>query len=421
MKSSFNSKSARLMTIPAGYTFSETTFSADGYRVGIILQKNNKSYMSINGTLSSAYDEVRDLVFANNYQYSVFIARKGTQECIVYNGKESALYDGITKPVFTSKGTLVYAARHKDQWVIISGTKESPSFVSNDPLLFASPDGTRLAYIAQNSTTKKKQLRVCNSDLSNLVMGNEYDDITAVRNDFSRSHLVLRVVKGDKQAVVLFDFRQPGFSEQVFAWYDEINKFTLSANGEHIAYLARRGTANYLVKDTVEIPCPALDMTLDVNVLQNGKTLHTGVIKNAVSVFLDGAETGNKHETVEDLTVSSDGLHYLYVAGHKSRYFTVIDSNKSLLYDKIVLPRFSPDSSRAVYRARTGGQRFIVVADTKTGQVIQEQAHYEAIWDFTFSPDGKSIGYGVKDGPELWWKVEKLATTDMMKAPNEKK
>ena len=32
----------------------------------------------------------------------------------------------------------------------------------------------------------------------------------------------------------------------------------------------------------------------------------------------------------------------------------------------------------------------------------------EAFWDVSFSPDGKLVGYGVKTGQELIWKVEKL-------------
>jgi hypothetical protein len=42
------------------------------------------------------------------------------------------------------------------------------------------------------------------------------------------------------------------------------------------------------------------------------------------------------------------------------------------------------------------------------GRTIREHPHYEAVWDVVFSPDGKSVGYGVKIGQELWWKVEEL-------------
>lgn len=32
----------------------------------------------------------------------------------------------------------------------------------------------------------------------------------------------------------------------------------------------------------------------------------------------------------------------------------------------------------------------------------------EAVWDVSFSPDGKLVGYGVRAGQEFWWKVERI-------------
>jgi len=42
------------------------------------------------------------------------------------------------------------------------------------------------------------------------------------------------------------------------------------------------------------------------------------------------------------------------------------------------------------------------------GRTILEHPHHEAVSDVNFSPDGKLVGYGIKSGQELWWKVEKM-------------
>jgi hypothetical protein len=60
-----------------------------------------------------------------------------------------------------------------------------------------------------------------------------------------------------------------------------------------------------------------------------------------------------------------------------------------------------------VFRARSAGKRFLVVAN-RLGQILREHPPYEAVWEYRFSPDGKYVGYGVKSGQELWWKVEKI-------------
>ena len=68
---------------------------------------------------------------------------------------------------------------------------------------------------------------------------------------------------------------------------------------------------------------------------------------------------------------------------------------------------FSPDGKFIVYRARKAGKRFVVVADTN-GKTIRRHPSYEQVFQPVFTDDGKSVAYGVKDGNELWWKVEKM-------------
>ncbi len=48
-----------------------------------------------------------------------------------------------------------------------------------------------------------------------------------------------------------------------------------------------------------------------------------------------------------------------------------------------------------------------MVADAN-GKTISQHPAYEQVFPVTFTSDGKSVAYGVKDGQKLIWKVEKL-------------
>ena len=410
----FNKQPTLLMTLPAGYEAGEVTFSDDGFQTAVVLRKDGKAYMSINSALSPMYDNVRAPVFhAASRQYA-FVAGKDGKECIVLNGKEGALYDRIEKPIINSDGQLVYAAKRDDKWFIVSGEKMSQGFDSPGPSLYASPDGKRLAFIEHNAATGKVNLRICSSKLREDVRGREYDQIADVISSASGSHLAYRVVKNGKQTVVQFDFRQPGCAEKESRWYDTINNFALSNNGEHLAFFGTKIGKHYLVCADNEWPCTDYNMLFDISVSDNGNVLYTGAIEYSIIISLDGKVIADRRESIDNLTFSGDSNNYLFIAGpcpfiptDKPVEFgsLVIHDKESKKYEKIVGPRFTPDNTRVVFRARAAGRRFVVVADT-TGKILREHSPYDAVWDYTFSPDGKYIGYGVRTGRELWWKVE---------------
>lgn len=412
----FNKQPTLLATIPAGYEAGEITFSDNGFQVAVVLQKDGKMAMSINSVMSPMYEGVRAPFFhAGSKQYA-FVASKDGKQCVVFNGKEGALYDSVRNPLITAEGRIVYAAKRGEKWFIVSGDKVSQALDTTDPLLFVSPDGKRIAFVEQNSSTQKMNLCVCSSTLKDYARGREYDELKDIGNNPSGSHLMYRVVKNGKKAVVSFDFRQPGVAEKESAWYEKIGNFAMSNNGEHIAYFGQRNGKHYLVTGKNEWPCIDYAMLFDIAVSDKGNVLYTGAIKQSIILSLDGKVLTDRRESIDYLTFSDDSTHSLFVTGpcpliptEKPVEFAymVIDGHESKKYDKVVSPRFAPDNTHIVFRARAEGKRFVVVADNK-GEILQEQPPYEAVWDLKFSPDGKYVGYGVRSGQELWWKVEKI-------------
>lgn len=412
----FNKQPTLLTTLPAGYEAGEITFSDNGLQVAVILQKDGKMAMSINSVISPMYEGVRTPVFHKASKQYAFVASKEGKQCVVFNGKEGALYDSVRTPFITAEGRIVYAAQRGEKWFIVSGNKVSQALNTADPSLYLSPDGKRLAFVEKNNATKKLNLCVCSSTLKDFARGREYDEINDVGNNPLGSHLVYRVVKNGKGAVVLLDFRQPGVAEKESAWYEQVGNFAISNNGEHIAFFGQRLGKHYLVTGKNEWPCTDYAMLFDIAVSEKGNTLYTGAIKQSIILSLDGKIITDRRESIDHLTFSDDSNHSLFVTGpcpliptDKPVEFAylVVDGHESKKYDKVVSPRFAPDATRIVFRARAAGKRFLVVADLQ-GKILKEHSPYEAVWDFKFSPDGRSVGYGVKKGQELWWEVASL-------------
>lgn len=406
-QSAFNTKSAKLAVAPEGYEMGEKYFSPDGRHVAMLASKAGQSFVILDSEINGGYAAINDQLFSKYRDDFAFVATEGNKQRVVANGKAGKAFDGIGRPVFTPDGRVIYDAKAGGKWLIVAGERESAPFDSSNPTPILSGDGKRLAYTEQSGATRKIFLRLCSSELSGCANGAEYDAIGELAADSTRTRLCYTVTQNGKKAVVTVDLKQPGLIEKTGPWYDEVLAAKLSEKGEHLAYLARRGKSTILIQDGVEVPVNPVETVFDLVVANNGRTLYTAMLKEKVAAFIDGKQAEKVYDEINGASFSPDGALHAYAATSGQKSFLVVNGVEGPKYDKVVSPRFAPDGSRLVYRARTAGERFAVIADPK-GKTIKEHPHYEAVWDLAFSPDGKSVGYGVKMGQELWWKVEKL-------------
>jgi len=194
--------------------------------------------------------------------------------------------------------------------------------------------------------------------------------------------------------------------------YDLIPKLYFDLDGTSVMYAAQKNNKKYLVFKGKEISLPD-DASIESLVqIPNRNGVGYIVVTNQSYVFREAFVPNPRkdiaYSEATGLAYSSDGSHYAFIAARGKKVFLVADGKEGIEFDFIGGPvMFSPDGTKIVYRARINDKRFVVVAATD-GTIIRKHPEYEMVLPFKFTKDGKSVAYGVKNGQELWWKVEKL-------------
>jgi hypothetical protein len=183
-------------------------------------------------------------------------------------------------------------------------------------------------------------------------------------------------------------------------------------NGGSLAYLAERSGQRFIVLDGKGAALPDGASPSGAPVIRPGGGV--GVLVTSVDgrAFLHEAFAGgegpasSRHDEAADLAYGAGGAT-AYAARRGDAWFVVANGTEGPALDRVVSPAFSPDGKLLVYRARKDGKRFVVIADRK-GETVRQLPPYEQVFPVRFDADGKSIAYGVKDGPRLLWLVEPL-------------
>jgi len=369
-------------------------------------------HVNHNGTVGKNYSEIDSstLTLSPNGQRVAYTAKSGGKWFVVVDKREYGPFDDKGPPVFSRDSRhAAFEAKTGNFWYLHVDdftSSAAPSFF--DKAVFSPDSKTVLRF--ENSDDEKKFRLV----FSSLSFGSphiiEVQSITKfVDNESTRIAAIDR--PGGKYQVKLINLLNPQ-NVTDGAVYDEVRNLTFSADGEHLAYIAQKGTVNYLVYDGKEVAIPSGEYPWPpvirpdykgvglIIVGKKGATMHQAFID-------DGIRTPQKYKECADLTYSRDGKNHAYVAIRDERFLIITNGVEGPMFDRVISPQFSPDGKFLIYRARQDGKRFVVVADA-TGKIIRQHPGYERVFDTTFTEDSKSVAYGVKDGNQLWWKVEKL-------------
>jgi hypothetical protein len=209
--------------------------------------------------------------------------------------------------------------------------------------------------------------------------------------------------------VISFAFDEPA-QVRVGPVQENVYGLSFGPDGSSVTYRAARSGKGFVVLDVREAPFGA-DGVVDQAIRPGGKALGALVASGAAvrfhEYFADEARDEGSWDEADGLVYSADGRFHACAARRGANWLLVVNGKEGPPFDRVVSPQFSPDGKLVVYRAREGGKRFVVVADT-SGKTIRRHPAYEQVFPVLFTADGKSVAYGVKDGRQLAWKVEPL-------------
>lgn len=345
---------------PAAWLKDSVRISPDGKRFAVVIQVGDKTsaYASIDGRNQKAYGWVRDLTFSGDSRHVAYVATVGGQDLPVLDGREGTFRGEIWGGTRGGGGTLrlnrdgahlAFVARKGNTpafGVVVDGVMGERNVDPNDGPPVFSPDGNRLAYVAQEGTQR---------------------------------YVILDGKPGPK--------------------YEAVYKGTLtfSPDSRRLAYIARKGGKAIAVVDGIEggsykdLLTSTLRFSPDGTKLAYAAQLESG--KWAVVVDGQPKAAFDYIGPFTGVTWSPDGKRLAYAAQLDGRWAMIVE-DKGFAYDELAWVVFSPDSARAAFCAQTDG-KWILAVNAPDG-TYESRLKSDTVLNETlaFSPDGKRVLYG---------------------------
>lgn len=391
----------------ANYTI---VFSRAGNAVAYKAEQNREYYVVNNGSAGKPYQEVSDITFSPDGKRLAYVAQSGGKSRMVLDNKEGRDEDALGAPLFSQDSKhLLYYAKSNNKWhLVVDGKIGEDSLTIYDQ--FFSSDATRIITFEQvdsDANSPYSLLTVRDLKLQKLASKRLMARNRVYSADKSRMAAIEDI--RDKKRIIEVAFNnieevKPGQA------YDNISLLSYGGDGSTLAYVAEKGGKLYLVMNGSEYPLPTGEI-IEPPVINSAKAEAAVIVAGSDGYdvcFVSGSGMRKKrYKEAAFLSFSKDGNAYAHVvlAGKQQQY--VVNGKPGPSFDKALAPQFTPDGRFAVCRVRKDGKRFVVVLDLD-GKLVRQYPDYEMVFEPVFNADGKSLGYGAKEGAKLVWKVEKL-------------
>ena len=389
----------------------KATFSESGTDVAYVASVGRKFQVVHNQSRSKEYAAVGQIVFTSDGRRIVYPALSADGKWrMVLDGNEGRPYDTLLTPRFSPDGKhVVYQAKNGDKWfIVVDNTPNEGTIASYTEPEFSS-DATRIAFVEAAASNDKMRLIVSDLSFKKHMEIWSIGDLLSTTSK-SKTRIAAAQVVGKKFRIIDFNFATPDVVHEG-RLYDQIEKLTMSDDGNSLAYCVLKGQKRLVVLDGREEPLP--DGVLREQPVIRPDKKGVGILFVTINQrfflhqsFINRNKKGKMYDEAYNLSYSKNGS-YVYEARRGSSWFVVVNGAEGPAFDRVISPLFSPDGTRIAYHAKKGGKRFVVIADV-AGKTVSQHPSYDHVFDVRFSADGKSVAYGVKDAKRLVWKIVPL-------------
>lgn len=391
----------------ANYTI---VFSRTGSAVAYKAERDGQRYVVLNGSGGKLYQEVSDMTFSPDGKRFAYIAQMDGKSFMVVDNHEEAAADAVGAPLFSSDSRhLLYYAKRNNRWhIVVDGKSEPASYTIYDQ--FFNKDGSRIISLEQADSDENSPyslLKIRDLDLK-LIKSLRLIASNRIFNADRSRMVAVSDSSGKKRLVELSFDNIDSITEGPL--YDSVSLPAFGSDGVTVAYIAGKGGKRYLVFGGKEILLPEGEIA-EPPVVNVAKGEAAVIVASAGGYEVCFATAGGlkkkRYQEAAFLKYSRDGAAYAHVVVNRKLQQYVVNGKPGPAFDKSLAPLFSADGKYIVCRVRKDSKRFIVVLDLD-GNLLRQHSSYELVFEPVFNSDGTSIGYGVKDGAKLIWKVEKL-------------
>jgi roadblock/LC7 domain-containing protein len=383
-------------------SISAPLFSELGGGVAYSVHRATYSYVVHNGAAGQHYPAIGEIALSPDGKRNAYaVLTNGTWNMLVDNvpGKP---FNAIKSPVFSPDGKhIAYKALSGEKWYLVVDDISNNGTDTRITEVHFNADSTHVAYIDTVNDQNIGQLVV-----SDIMFKNPHvllHDVSHSIVNSPKNRLVGIKVSGSAYSAFSMDF-SPTAKISYSGKYKNIQRLVFDNDDTYPVYAAYKDGKNIIVNNSQENMLPPVTLIDDPVVCKN-KT--SALVTDNKSVFMFPNEHASPYIEANGLVYNDNCTSFAYTARSANQWILVTSRGTGEPFDKIVTPKFSPDGRFVIYRARSEGKRFIVIADN-SGKTVKKIQPFELVYDVIFTEDGKSIAYGVKDGSKLIWRVDPI-------------
>lgn len=395
-------------------------FSRRGGGVAYIAGIAGKLHVVLNGRSGKPYQTIDNLRVSPDGRRVAYVVPRNGKYSLVVDGQESQSYDDIGAPVFSpdSRHVACKIMSGGQLHIAVDGKLSNGYRTFNGAPVFDA-ESSRVAY--SEGAEENRPARVVISDLkfnSRTVLESCGDQMTV---NAENSRIAAVCTHNGKQGVIDFGFARPQEKSESLL-YDAVSHLGFAQDGTALSFVAEKDGVAYIVVNKTEKRLPQKAVLVADPVvrpdLQGAAAIMSPTVqeperttppgKPFVFQTTDNSKAyENGYDLIEGFTYDKAGTGHAFAALKQQKWRIVVNGGEGPPFDRVIGPTFTPDGKLLVYRARQDGKRFVVVADVN-GESVRRHQSYELVFAPVFTAESRSVAYGVKDGRELWWKVEKL-------------